>query len=341
MPLVFLDSWDHYTDIVSKWDFVGGDNAIRLNTGAARTGIGCLQINSGAFGPTKSTIPIADVLVGTAWYSDVEGNILSINILLDAPYGLFDSVVIILRARADGSLQIIRGPSAGQAVVATSAPGLITFNSYNSIALRSTIGAAALMRVYCNGSLVLSTVADNRNLIDLAQNETRSVSLFGPGGIPLCFHDDTYIFDCSAGPNSAFPGGAPRIYAATPFADGAPLAWTPLSAGTHYTEVDEIPPDDDTSYNSSDTVGQIDQYRYNPTGVPAGSQLLAVQHNLDMKVDSGARSVASVVESVVGTGQAISSDYHDYTTPYDINPATGLPWAAADFPVEFGPGVTA
>ncbi len=56
-----------------------------------------------------------------------------------------------------------------------------------------------------------------------------------------------------------------------------------------------------------------------------------------MKVDSGARSVGSVVQGVLGDDNALSSGYVMYTYPHDTDPSTlGLPWAEASFPITAG-----
>jgi hypothetical protein len=119
------------------------------------------------------------------------------------------------------------------------------------------------------------------------------------------------------------------------------LAWIPLTS-TNWVEVSENPPDGDTSYNSSGNIGDVDQYLYPMAGVPANSQIFFITHELDMKVDSGARSVTSDVAGVPNaTSYALTSNYHIYCTPYDVNPATTKAFVAADFPLKAGPKVTA
>lgn len=341
MSLLFCDSFDHYSVIVNKWDSGGTDCTIRSGTGVSRTGVGCLQINSAAFGPCKIVPQSTDVLVASAWYSDGPGLVSSLGNEGIGGGGIAQQGACVeLVCNGNRSLSVRRGVSAGSAVLGTSAPGLVNFNAYNSLAMQTTVSANATVKVWCNGVLVLTLVGvDTRNTHNLARNYIDTVELMGPGGIPICYHDDVYVLDCTVAQNNTYLGAC-RIYAAVPFENSAPLDWTPL-AGTNFSEVDEIPPDGDTSYVSSGTVGQIDQYHYNPTGVPVGAQIQALQHVLDMRIDSGARSVASEVAGVPALGIALAAGYAMHTWPYDVNPATLAGWVAGDFPLPAGPNVTA
>jgi hypothetical protein len=83
------------------------------------------------------------------------------------------------------------------------------------------------------------------------------------------------------------PQGDLSLVAVPPDQDGAMTDWTPLNGGTHFSEVDEIPPDDDITYNSSVTPGDIDSFII--PGVPiANATVVAYGVMADIrKVDSG------------------------------------------------------
>lgn len=337
MSLLFADSFDHYLTITDKWDTAGTDCSIRLNTGVARTGIGALQINSAAFGPVKTFGHIAELLVALSWNSSVSGYVFAFD-NFDAAPG-FNGQTLGLLVNIDRSVSVIRRPSSIATVLGQSAAGVVTFNTYNSIAMQATIAVLGHVQVWVNGAKVLDFIANTTHTTNPALLYSNGVTLMGPGGIPVCYIDDVYLLDCSISPNTTFLG-ARRIYAIVPTADVS-SQWTPLS-GANWTNVDEIPPDGDTSYNFSSGIGQVDQYEYTLAAVPTSSGIAAIQHCLDMKVDSGARSVASNIEGVSATGIApLSSGYIIYPVPYDLNPATGLAWQEADFPLGAGPEVTA
>ena len=73
MAALDSDGFDNYTTITDRWSATGSDCTIRLNTGQSRTGIGCLQINSAAFGPAKDFNHMTDLLCCVAWFSDRAG----------------------------------------------------------------------------------------------------------------------------------------------------------------------------------------------------------------------------------------------------------------------------
>lgn len=61
-----------------------------------------------------------------------------------------------------------------------------------------------------------------------------------------------------------------------PSAAGDNTAWTPL-AGSNWDNVEEVPADDDTTYNSEATLNDIDDYNYAATGLPA-DEVIDVLH---------------------------------------------------------------
>jgi hypothetical protein len=344
MSVVFMDSFDHYADILTKYDsnFQG---AINTTPGKARTGIGCLEILSAAYGPGKTIRQVTDCLIADSFWCNVGsggGNVVRVLMLGNegggAGYHQGECVGLVLNN--DGSLSVEAGPSRGNFVWGTSAAGLYQFSAYNALALRTTIGPAATIRVWCNGVEVLTlTGIDTRNLHDTSKHYVDAISLLGPGGTGFnAYHDDLYVLDCSDAVNNQYLG-ALRIYAAVPDADGA-VQWAPSVGASNFANVDSIPPDQATEFNSDGTSGDMDQYRHPLPAIPAGSQIFAVQHCQDLQVDSGALSVTSDVAGVANASPvALSNGWKIYPWPYDTNPFTGSAWAASDFPLFAGPKV--
>lgn len=334
MSLIFADSFDTYTDLHSAYSIVLGTI---VTGGQARTGPGCVAIISGAFGPGKFHRRTSDLLVASAWLSSMQAEALW---LLDSTsFAGGNGQVLRAVVNIDGSVSVqtrTNGPT-----IATSAPGVVNFNVYNSIALRGTNagGVTWYARVYVNGILVLTTpVVDPLT----GTSQLNGFELMGPGGSGgIAYHDDVYVLDCSDAVNNDYLG-ALRCYASVPDADGT-VQWTPSVGATNFSNVNQIPPDQNTIYNSSSTIGQIDQYRHplNPQ-VPANARIFAVQHRMDLEVDSGARSVTDDVGGVQSPNAvALASGYVIDPWPYDDNPITTAPWQQADFPLLAGPAVTA
>ena len=336
MSLIFADSFDHYSSFINpngKYSSAGAGCQISTVSGQPRTGPGCCSITSGAFGPKKFHRRTTDLLVACAWNSGGSGDCIWI---CDS---LFQSGSQVLRCfvNVDGSVSVLvrtNGP-----IIATSVPGLVSFGVYNSIAMRATNtgGINWYVRIYVNGALVLTTGSTD---MGTSSTGVDGFQLMGPGGLPTCYIDDLYVLDCTDAVNNGYLGPL-RVYMSPPTANGSVL-WTP-SAGTNWSNVNEIPPDGDTSYNSDGTVGQADQYLHPlNVSVPANSQIFAVQHCMDLEVDSGSRSVSSDVGSVVNANPVVlAAGYVIDTWPMDQNPITAAPWLSTSFPLLAGPSVTA
>jgi len=151
--------------------------------------------------------------------------------------------------------------------------------------------------------------------------------------------DDLYVLDGTGpAPWNAFLGDCHVEYL-RPRAAGASQDWTPVGTGTHWVAVDDNDtPDEDATYVESNTPGQIDTNKYQPTGLPT-SPLFGAQLSLyARKSDIGPRVIAPVANGVVGAMVAPSfENYQYFCTPYPVNPADGNPWTPASINAsEFG-----
>lgn len=130
--------------------------------------------------------------------------------------------------------------------------------------------------------------------------------------------------------------GPSRIILKTPNSDGALTQWTPSAAGSHFSKVNDNPPDGDTTYNSDATATDIDLYGFTALGqTPAN--IWAVQVDLyARKDDAAARTIATEVRSggtnFVGTTQpALTTTYLAlYTQIYEQDPKTAAAWILAN-----------
>ena len=342
MSLIFADSFDHYTDLLTKYD-AAGSNAIRT-AGQSRTGIGCVEIIAGAFGPCKVIRQCQDVLLACAWFSSASGTPILMLSLGNEGANSQQGSVVTLTCELDRSISVRAGEANGAfRLIGQTVPGLVNLNVYNSIAVEGTCSISAHVKVWCNGFLVLSLVnVDTRNMHNPSRTYIDSIALWGPAGnASTCFIDDVYALDCTDAVNNSYLGPL-RIYASAPTSDGA-VVWVPSPAGANFANVNEIPPDGNTTYNSSGTIGQSDQYVHPLNGaVPANSQLFAVQHCMDVEVDTGSQAVTSDIGGVLNPDTVVlSSGYVIDTWPYDENPNTAAPWLASAFPLLAGPSVTA
>lgn len=117
---------------------------------------------------------------------------------------------------------------------------------------------------------------------------------------------------------------------------GASTGWTPTGAAANWDATNDRPaPDGDSTYVSTTPAGTQDSYHFED--IPIGSVVKGVHWNLlARKEEEGSVVVAPVYHEsatdYVGPSQGVASISYDryLTQPYDINPATGAPWTAAE-----------
>jgi hypothetical protein len=116
-----------------------------------------------------------------------------------------------------------------------------------------------------------------------------------------------------------------------PTGDGADQDFTPLHGGTHFSEVDEVPPDNDTSYNSSANFGEKDTYTY--PAVPAigtAGVILGVQNTLDARAGKNGDG-GTGFDAIAGILRVSSTDHESKQKPlsttytYKLFPTTRNP----------------
>jgi hypothetical protein len=131
------------------------------------------------------------------------------------------------------------------------------------------------------------------------------------------------------------------VYALVPVGDST-VTWQVFggSGPNHYTRVNEIPPDDDTTYVYTDTTGIQETFFFQPiigfTGTIFGAQLLIYAK----KDAEGSRAFRPVIGTSTFDTDNYLYDYYDYFIwPMDTN--NGTPWTPANFNAQsFGAEVT-
>ena len=138
--------------------------------------------------------------------------------------------------------------------------------------------------------------------------------------------------------------GPIKIYSFLPTSNGTHTDFTPLS-GSNYENVDEAAPDDDTSYNTADAVGEKDTYNFTVSGVTGNIKGVGVR-TFQSKVGTLGITTKAItrVNSTDYQGDKTDSPaegygvYHDY---FSVNPDTSNPWTVSDVTsAEFGVEVT-
>jgi hypothetical protein len=301
MGWLFGDSFDHYTDLLTKYDAVGTHQAIGLGTGRFGTN-GCRFTGAGGYiGKTVSpTAPYnAFVTLACSLQRTTSGRFGFLNLWAGTRGHL------VLARQDDGSLTAHRqtgteGPleSSGP-IIATTAANVWPVGSYASIELAVVVHATAggvFIRV--NGEALLS-------LTGLATANPNATGWTGwyvglEHSIGTLDIDDLMLYsDQNVGDGvAAFLGDLTGecVVPSSAFAE----EWTRNSGPTNWSTVDEIPPDNDTTYIETGVIGLSDYYRMQRlTRVSQGIRAVQIAMTA-RKTGSPPRTVAGVIYDAQG-----------------------------------------
>jgi hypothetical protein len=164
------------------------------------------------------------------------------------------------------------------------------------------------------------------NAITIGRSWNGSQGTTGAGWNGTQDFDDLYIADDNPAGAHDFLGNL-NVNTLMPNGAGAVTQFSPTGAAANWQAVDEIPPNDDTSYVGSSTAGNQDLYTVPAPPVTAGS-VPAVAVNMWARTDDGG---AHQVEPLVRTGSTtaagpalgINSGYTDAQSIMESNPANG------------------
>ena len=328
MALEFMDGFDHYNGAVlgarRKWDASSGGSGV-----AGRFGGGAWDIwNADLNLRTGQLSALATRTVGFAFKPDS----FSTQVFFVLADGA--STQLDMRLTGSGAIQVTR---AGTALGTTT--NLLVANAWVYIELQATIDptvGAFTLKVWSGVNPGIWLAMTSQNTRATANSSTNGLTFQAVS--PHYYIDDVYILNPSGSVNNNFLGEC-RIFTSLPTGDntsatGTNKLWTPDAGTAHYTQVDDTPnPDDDTSYVSSATAGQIDTYTY-PAIAPTGP-IAAVQVTLtDRKDDAGARSICAEYRGGGANYDGASTftpstSYLMHRQIWEADPATGAAWTVA------------
>jgi hypothetical protein len=140
--------------------------------------------------------------------------------------------------------------------------------------------------------------------------------------LPTIYIDDIAINDTTGGVNDSWIGRG-GIYGLVPSGAGTHTDFTP-SAGVNYAAVDEVPPDDDTTYVESSTAAHVDTYAITNL-IPTSGAISAVQWVARAKLaEAGAGNFQRVLRhdgtDYNGGDLAVDTSYAYFTEIFDQAP---------------------
>lgn len=343
MALLYWDSFDHYAQakLLDKWSSYRVDHATATIGATGRhstNGIGIVH-TGGGYCRLRRILPVAPdvVIVGMAL------NISSLNSMVI--FCLMDNTTeqISIRVLNDGTLQLWRGD--GTALLSSTLPGAFPSSGvWHYLEAKITIdNAAGAAEIRVNDNEVM-----NDGPFDTQASSSAQVTQIQLGGQALTtyntlYYDDLYVCDDSGSYCNDFLGDT-RVCALFPTANGVHTDFTPL-VGTNWQEVDEVSPDDDTTYNASNTPTDRDTFEMDtlPVDITAGTVHAVCAVICSRKDNSGTRTLEPSVR-VAGTDYDgdpvnIPSDYAYHNLyAWETNPDTAAPWLIAEVnnPLESG-----
>lgn len=230
-----------------------------------------------------------------------------------------------IRVNTDGSIDAARGTTQ---IIAPSAPGLFTMDTYDfwevRVTLHDTTGAIEVRK---NGVVVLSgTGLDTKNggtgsVIDSVRFLTAAGLIFR--------YDDIYICDTAGSVSNDFLGDC-KTTVLLPANDTALEEWD-LSTGTNSAAlIDEATPNGDTDYIQSDVAGEKTQVTLADLSDTDHEVYGVTLTSWARKDDAGEALFRHGIHSDTtdgnGADHALSTSYVAYQDLFELDPDGDVPW---------------
>lgn len=328
MTLLFMDGFDHYNDTIEltkKWT-AQTSTAIMTTGSRFGTGYHLLCPNSACFAKKFFVSEPQTVVVGSAFKTDVLNG--------GTIFNLEDTgtVQIILSENSNGELEIYRG---WYTTLLETSVQTISQGVWYYIELKATIdNSAGAYEVRVNGETWLQDSGVDTQTSANAYMDY--LSIYCAGNFKNHRFDDIYVLDTNGTENNDFLGDV-RVETIRPAGAGNETDWTP-STGANWENVDDVHPDDDSTYNyvgSGAGFPQNDLYTLDNLTTTLG-EIYAVQINsYTRKDDAGSVGLANILRTggttYSGIGIESMGDTYDFQSDIvEKNPDTSSQWTVAE-----------
>jgi hypothetical protein len=331
MTILLLEGFENWgTEANFEKLYAGEGDIAQFDTGTVRTGTYSAKLYYGSDDVIFDIPPQTSVCVGVAIYAETGFGTSGTIILFGTPLSSQEG----LRLRCNGS-NLYTIDSDGNTSYSSTPLVSAAWNYLEcSVYFHETAGTVVVRQngVEVINATGLDTLYSNNTScqVILIKGDWNAQSAYG-------YIDDLYIT------TGEFLGPI-KIYSFLPTSNGTHTDFTPLS-GSNYENVDEAAPDDDTSYNTADAVGEKDTYNFTVSGVTGNIKGVGVR-TFQSKVGTLGITTKAItrVNSTDYQGSKTNSPaegygvYHDY---FSVNPDTSNPWTVSDVTsAEFGVEVT-
>jgi len=342
MSLLFADGFDHYStsELAKHWDVV--DSSVSVISSNQRTGIGGLAISSLGHTISRFYPNTKRVTVGAAlWFTALP--VTNQGFFQLASGGNF---ICYLKYASSSKLILTRQKDVSTTEDLHTTP--ITYdlvNQWTYIELLYDVHASnGAWAIRVNETIIASnsgipTDRTDANIADVTSRLRLRAPISGTSRF-----DDIYIANDSGPPNDGFIGDM-KVHTVLPKGNGALFAWTPLS-GSNWDNVEEIPPDDDTTYVHTAITTNKDSYDFNDAPTLANTVSGVIVNSYGRVNDPGAPSQVKGLTrhsgGAITSGPAIDlgTQYRGHQTIFEEDPNASAPWIestinAAEFGMEF------
>lgn len=324
---LFLENWD-YLDTTSQ-RFSDTGLSTPTVTAAGRRGTSCCDGSTeGHYGAYAVNASGSTVIAGVAVQFPTASGLGKVLGFGDVTASGMENVYI--QAFDDGSLGLFRQ---GGQVLGISPPNVFAMGGpyvyiEAKITIASGVGGAAEVRVNTAPVIVLTNINTyvNGSLIP------NRIWIYPQGRRR---YDDMYVNDERTDFNNSFEGDV-RIDTHYPESDES-VAWNRNTGTTNFECVDEHPPDDDVTYNSTPTFSAVDILGLQDL-IPVLAGIRSVQVLARAK-SVGLPPPSGVLQSLLriggvdyrGVSHILSSSYKYYPTIFNGSPATASGFSDVEF----------
>lgn len=238
---------------------------------------------------------------------------------------------LTLRLNSTGALEIMRGAISGTSLGASASP-VITAGTYHYVEFLATINdTTGATEVRVDGVAVSGLTLTGQDTAATAIVSAAQYVIARPqttGGVTIDF------CDVSHGDVNAFVGDT-SWYWLMPTADTAVTDWVRNTGSNDFECIDDVVPDDDTTYIEATTTGDDSEFGLANLPAHASTVVSVIAISLAKKTDPGSANLqqkaVSGASTTAGASQPLTTTYAYYKDLFATDPATGVAWTPAGF----------
>jgi len=234
----------------------------------------------------------------------------------------------------DGTFQVWRGASSGNNNGTLLAGGgqLLTYPNWSCLEARVVIhDTAGIVTVWANGLQIINYIGNTRTS---GANQITSIRVGAQQAVndywmySKLLLDDFAINDTTGSINNGRIGQG-GIFPLFPNADTADKDWARSTGANNYSLVNSIPPDEDTTYVTANSVGDRDLYEFGNLTNVNSIDAIAISGRLKTTVGAGA-PVGFAMRSGATTGDVashnVTGQWTTFTDVIEADPNTAAAW---------------